>query len=110
VQKGIFRVEFLNRFDDVIFFRALDDNQLEQVIALMLKRFALRLEREKNISIEFGRGVVNKIIHKGYTPMFGARSVARYIADNIEDMIAKKIITGEVTKGEKLIITEKDIT
>lgn len=109
VQEGIFRVEFLNRFDDVIFFKVLNDQQLEEVVALMLRRFALRLGKEKNIIVEFGQGVIRKIIQRGYDPVFGARSVARYIADSIEDIIAKKIIGGEVKKGEKLIMTKEDV-
>lgn len=109
VSEGLFRVEFLNRFDDVIFFRVLNEKQLQEVVALMLKRFALRLEKEKNLTIEFGQGVVEKIIENGYDPVFGARSIARYVADSIEDMLARKIISGEVKKGENVIINKEEI-
>lgn len=104
VENNIFRVEFLNRFEGVIFFKPLSGSELASVAGLELKKFARRLKKEKNIEVEFGSGVLNKVIEKGYDPIFGARSVNRYIKDSVEDIVARKIIAGEVAKGEKVLI------
>ena len=104
VEQGIFRLEFLNRFSSVVFFSPLSDEQLVSVVKLQLKKFTRKLAKEKNIEIEFGTEVVNGIIEKGYNPMFGARSLNRYIEETVEDLVARKIIAGEVTKGEKIKI------
>lgn len=108
VNKGLFRVEFLNRFDAVVFFRALKGDQMEKVISLMLEKFARRVGREKNISVLFGENVVKRVIEKGYDPVFGARSINRYISDKIEDTIAKKIIAQDVQRGGEILLTVDD--
>jgi len=110
VNNSIFRVEFLNRFDDVIFFCPLEGNELRSVVKLMMGRFARQLQKEKNIEILFDDKVIDQIIDSGYDPVFGARSLNRYVEDKIEDMLAKKIIAGEVKKGEKLKISSEDVS
>jgi ATP-dependent Clp protease ATP-binding subunit ClpC len=102
IDKGIFRVEFLNRFEGVVFFRPLRGKELNSVVWLQLQKLARRLRKEKNIEIDFDENMVEKIIEKGYNPVFGARSLNRYIEDSVEDLIAKKIIAGEIVKGEKI--------
>ncbi len=109
VERGIYRIEFLNRFDDVIFFKSLTSEQLRKVVALMLNNFARDLSENKNISIKFQPGAVDEIIKKGYDPVFGARSVRRYISDRIEDLIARKIIAEETKRGDKLVIGEEEL-
>jgi ATP-dependent Clp protease ATP-binding subunit ClpB len=104
VQNNIFRVEFLNRFSGVIFFRPLNDMELKSVVRLLLKKFSRRLSKEKNIDVSFGESVVESLIEKGYNPIFGARSLDRYVEHTIEDLVATKIISGEVGRGEKIII------
>ena len=105
ISNGIFRVEFLNRFDGVIFFRPLAGDELTSVVRLMLQKLAKRLQSEKNIEVEFSDDIMGKIIEKGYNPIFGARSLNRYIEDTVEDILAKKIIAGEVRRGEKVRIS-----
>ncbi len=104
VQSNIFKVEFLNRFDGVIFFRPLNQVELASVVKLKLEKFASRLDKEKNIQIDFKEGIVEKIIKNGYDPIFGARSLNRYIEDTVENLVAKKIIAGEVATGGKITI------
>ena len=104
VHQGIFRLEFLNRFSSVVFFSPLTEKQLVSVVRLQLKKFARKLAKEKNMEIEFGEGVVAHVIEKGYNPMFGARSLNRYLEETVEDLVARKIIAGEVKRGEKIVI------
>jgi ATP-dependent Clp protease ATP-binding subunit ClpA len=92
----------LNRFDGVIFFRPLAGNELKSVVRLQLQKLARRVAKEKNIQLEFDENVILDIIDKGYSPIFGARSLNRYIEDKIESVIAKKIISGDLKKGEKI--------
>lgn len=104
IEEGVFRVEFLNRFESVVFFRPLNDMELKSVAKLILQKLARRLNKEKNIEISFGDSVVDMIIQKGYDPTFGARSLNRYVDNAVEDLIAKKIISGELQRGEKITI------
>jgi ATP-dependent Clp protease ATP-binding subunit ClpB len=104
IENNIFRTEFLNRFDGVIFFRPLTRSELVSVVRLQLKKFAAWIAKEKNIEIAFGEDIIEKIIQKGYNPIFGARSLNRYIEDTIEGIVAKKIISGEAKNGEKINI------
>ncbi|EKD58942.1 MAG: ATPase AAA-2 protein [uncultured bacterium] len=102
IENNVFRTEFLNRFDGVVFFRPLKDEELVSVVRLQLQKFVRRLSKEKNIEIEFGESVIGQIIKKGYNPIFGARSLNRYIEDEIEGLVARKIISGEVLNGQKI--------
>lgn len=102
IKNNIFRVEFLNRFTGVVFFRPLNDSELRSVARLLLQKFAKRLHEEKNIDIEFDDTLVTSIIQKGYNPIFGARSLDRYVEHTVEDIVATKIISGELTKGQVL--------
>jgi ATP-dependent Clp protease ATP-binding subunit ClpB len=110
IQQGTFKVEFLNRFDDVISFDSLNEGQLKQVTGLILQRLSQKIDSEKNIQITFEENVTEKIIQNGYESIFGARSINRYIADNIEDLIAKKIISQTVQPGQTLVIKESDLS
>ncbi|MDD5396714.1 MAG: AAA family ATPase, partial [Candidatus Moranbacteria bacterium] len=105
IENNIFRTEFLNRFEGVIFFRPLNENELRSVVRLQLQKFTRTLAKEKNIEIIVDDSVVEKIIAKGYNPIFGARSLNRYIESEVESMVAKKIISGEVKKGEAIAIS-----
>jgi len=110
IKEGIFRTEFLNRFEGVIFFHPLDQNDLRAVTKLILEKYAARLKKEKNITIDFDPEVILKIIQEAYDPIFGARAINRYIEDKIGDKIVKKIITEEIKEGEKLFFSAKDLS
>jgi ATP-dependent Clp protease ATP-binding subunit ClpC len=105
VRTGVFRLEFLNRFNGVIFFRPLNSKELKSVANLLLQKLSRRLSKEKSIDIAFNESVVDKLIQKGYNPIFGARSLDHYIERTIEDLVATKIISGEVKKGERITVS-----
>lgn len=108
-ENNIFRLEFLNRFDNIIFFRTLAGRELATVAQLVLSRFSKKLKKEKNIKVTFAPGVVEKIIEIGYNPVFGARSINRFVDDRIEDAVVRKIIGGELKNGAQTEITVADI-
>lgn len=104
IEKNIFRTEFLNRFDGVIFFRPLTYNELRSVVQIKLRQFSKQVAKEKNIEITFAENISDNIIQKGYNPIFGARSINRYIEDTVEGIVARKIISGEAKNGDKITI------
>ena len=109
VGNGVFRLEFLNRFDGIIFFQPLNDTELQQVAGLQLRQLTKRIEQEKNIRISFDPGVIAEVIQKGYEPMFGARSLRRFIENSIEDVIVRKILNNEVKEGQEVTVIAEDI-
>ncbi|MEA1926266.1 MAG: AAA family ATPase [Patescibacteria group bacterium] len=109
IEEEIFRVEFLNRFDDVIFFRVLNTEQLKKIVEIKLAIFAKRLDENKNIQVKFEEGVTERIIEKGYDPVFGARAINRYIADKIENTASNKIVSQQIKKGKEFVIKVDDL-
>jgi len=107
-KQGIFSPEFLNRFDGVIVFEPLTHGQLIQVAGLMIKGVNERL-KEKNIQVEVDEGALNKLVELGYEPEFGARPMRRVITEKIENLLAKKMLSGEVGEGQVLKVTLSDI-
>ncbi len=105
VDQGIYRLEFMNRFDGVVFFEPLKPAELLAVATMKLQQFANRLLKEKNITIVFAPGVAEKIVTEGYVSEFGARSLNRYIEDTIEDAVVNQIIAGEAVSGGTLTVT-----
>ncbi len=109
VHDGTYRLEFLNRFSDIVLFRPLTDDEMKKVVDLMLKRLSARIKREKNMTLVVDGDVVQIIIDEGYDTTFGARSIARYIDDKISDVIARKIISGDVVRGGAIHISAADM-
>ncbi|MDP3804558.1 MAG: AAA family ATPase, partial [Candidatus Omnitrophota bacterium] len=104
--KKVFKPEFLNRVDDLIVFRSLTKEDLEQVIGLEIKDVESRL-KEQNIRIELDKGAVDFLIEKGFDKSFGARPLKRTIQRFLEDPVAEDIIKGNFKKGGKVKITAK---
>ena len=109
VESNLFRLEFLSRFDGLIFFEPLKQEELEAVAELKLKKFALRLKEEKNIAVSFASDVVSTIVEKGFEPEFGVRSLNRFIENSIEDAVVKKIIAGDLVSGGSLTISGEEL-
>ncbi len=109
IAEGMFRLEFLNRFDGVILFQSLTNEEMEKVTILKLEAFAKKLYLEKKIKMTFAEGVVKAIIDRGYKPEFGARSINRYIADVVEDATVKRLLQGELHEGSVVTFTPADL-
>lgn len=102
--KGIFKPELLNRFDDIIVFKPLGPDEVIQIVKLLLTEVSRKL-KEKDIFISFGTEVLQKIAKEGFDNDFGARPLKRYIADNIEDLIAQKMLKDEIKRGYKIVVS-----
>ena len=108
-QKGIFRPEFINRFTAVILFSPLSTEQTREVAKMMVERLRLRLETEKEIKLDIGEAAIAELALKGYSPEFGARALERTIQESLENVLAKKMISGEIQRGATVRIDREDI-
>jgi len=105
VSTGVFKPELLNRYDEVIIFHPLSPDDLFKIAGLMLKKVAKRLE-QKGINLVVNDYLSTNVSQEGSNEIFGARPMNRYIQDKIEQVIADKIITGELKPGAKIEFKE----
>ncbi|MDD5606420.1 MAG: ATP-dependent Clp protease ATP-binding subunit [Candidatus Pacebacteria bacterium] len=102
-QKGIFRPEFINRFDSVIVFKPLTKENLLDISELLLKKIVKKLET-KGIKLVIEKPLKEKIVELSYNPTFGAREMKRVIQDRIENTLASGLLRGDLKKGDKVFI------
>jgi ATP-dependent Clp protease ATP-binding subunit ClpC len=93
-----FRPEFLNRVDDLIYFKPLDRVDLKRIVEIQLADVFTRLTK-KNIKIVLGDDSREFLLEKGYSPEFGARPLRRAIERYIEDPLSEEILRGRITEG-----------
>jgi ATP-dependent Clp protease ATP-binding subunit ClpB len=98
-----FRPEFLNRLDEIVYYKPLMKNEISEIVKLMIGELDRRLE-DKRIHVEVSDKAMDAIIEHGFDPSFGARPLKRYIQRNIETMIAKKILAGEILTDSTVIV------
>lgn len=96
--KGHFRPEFLNRLDEQVIFKPLDRTEISKIVELLLSDLRKRLA-EREITLEVTPAAIEAIIAGGYDPIYGARPLKRYIQRMIETPLARKLLSGEVTKS-----------
>ena len=101
--KGIFKPELLNRFDGIIVFKPLGQEEIQQVTKILLKELSEKM-LEQDITVSFDERIVQKIIKEGFDEEFGARPINRYIQNNIEDLLAQKILKDEIKRGDKILV------
>jgi len=105
--KATFRPEFLNRVDDVILFEPLTLEQIEAIVGLQLGDFDKRLAQQ-GLKLEIINGTVKHIARQGYDPVYGARPMKRFIQQQLETPVARKIISGELSEGDAVEVDVKD--
>jgi len=103
ILKNTFRPEFLNRIDEIIYFRPLEKVTQVKIVEKLLRELQARL-RLQYISIEFTPAVKDYIIENSFSREYGARPVKRYIQRVIQTLIAKKIVAGEIDQSRKYIV------
>ena len=108
-KEGIFKPEFLNRFTSVVNFNPLTKEQVVIITGKLIKALSHNLEQEKGILLEVDQGAVIKLAELGYDPMMGARPIQRVIQKKVEDILARRMLAGEIGRGSVLKIGEKDI-
>ena len=108
IEEKIFRPELINRFDGVILFHPLEKKELEDIARLELEKLRKRLS-DQNIEFVINEEVINFLVEKGSDPEFGGRSVNRAIQDKIENLVARKIVSGETLPGSKIEIKKEEL-
>ena len=101
--KKAFRPEFLNRIDEIIVFKPLDEMEIEKIVEIMIKSSTGRLV-EREIVIEVTENMKKHIAKKGFDPAYGARPLRRAIQSLIEDTLAEEILDGKVKNGDSVVI------
>ena len=101
--KRRFKPEFLNRVDDIIMFKALDKEEIKEIIDIIIRSLSNRLS-EKDIKIEITDSAKDIMVKEGYDPVYGARPLKRYIGNTLETMIARKMIAGEIYNESTIIV------
>jgi len=101
------RPELINRLDEIIVFNSLSKEDMGKIVNIQLKELAKRLEQHQ-IKIKFDNSVQNWLCEIGYDPIYGARPLKRAIQKNLEDKIAKLIISGEITSDTEHFIVYKN--
>lgn len=105
--RRIFKPEFLNRIDETIVFRALNKDDMKQIVGLMTKELAKRCETQLGITLVVRDAAKQYIVDKAYDPKYGARPLRRKIQDEIEDPLAEKFLDGSIRRGDEVIVTTK---
>lgn len=101
--KASFRPEFLNRLDEIVFFKPLTKTEVGRIVELLAEDLKKRLE-EKQLHLSLTENAVDYIIDSGYDPVYGARPLKRYMQHTLETMLAKNILAGDYSAGDKLVV------
>ena len=99
--KQHFRPEFLNRLDEIVYYKPLVKDNIVMIVDLMLKDLRARLA-DKQLSLEVSDKAKEYIIDHGFDPAFGARPLKRFIQSGVETLIAKKIIAADISEDKIL--------
>lgn len=104
VLRGHFRPEFINRIDDIIVFDSLSAAQIKNIVQFQLDKVRQVLAGQ-GVTVEFDSTVVDELAKQGYQPEFGARELRRLIKTNIENLLARKLLGGEIKEGSIIKVT-----
>ncbi len=109
ISQKIYTPELLNRFDGVVLFHPLSKNDLVKIAEISLRKLESRLA-ERGIDLDVNDELIDFVASKGDDPKFGARPINRAISEEVEQVIAKKMISGEVSRGSKVVLSKSDFT
>mgnify|MGYP004500115349 CR=1 FL=1 len=101
--KQSFRPEFLNRLDEIVFYKPLRKEEIFKIIDLLAASLKARL-KDKQLDLDITDAAKQAIVDASYDPSFGARPLKRYIQRNVETIAAKEILRGEVHQGDTIVI------
>ena len=101
--KHSFRPEFLNRLDEIVFYKPLTKDNVTHIINLMVAELNRRLG-DKQLTVSLTERAKDHVIDSAYDPIYGARPLRRYLQHTVETLISRKIISGEVEPGDTLVV------
>ncbi len=106
--KGLFRPEFLNRFDAIIVYKPLTLDDVEQIAWLLLKQIEKQLDG-RGMKFRAEDVAVEELARTGFDPLFGARPLRRVIQDKIENQLADLLLKGEVARRDTVVLSADGI-
>ena len=105
--KQSFRPEFLNRLDEIVFYKPLRKNEVSKILELLIVDLEKRLE-DKHIKLQLTQQAKDYLIENGYDEVYGARPLKRFVQKKLETLIAKKILTQEILPNTTVVVDCKD--
>ena len=98
-----FRPEFLNRLDEIVFYKPLTKDNVTKIIDLQIGKLNSRLE-DQQIRVELTSAAKSAIVDASYDPQYGARPLRRYVQHTVETMLSKKLLRGDVVPGQTVTV------
>ena len=98
-----FRPEFLNRLDEIVFYKPLTKENVTKIIDLQIDKLNARLE-EQQIRLELTQAAKDAIVDASYDPQYGARPLRRYVQHTVETMLSKRILRGDINPGQTVTV------
>ena len=98
-----FRPEFLNRIDEIVYYKPLTRDEIGSIVRLMIAGLNKRLE-DKQLKVTLTDDAMNAVIDRGFDPVFGARPLKRYLQSHVETLIARRVIAADVAPGTELVV------
>lgn len=105
--KHSFRPEFLNRLDEIVFYKPLTKGNITHIIDLLVADLNRRLSG-KQISVALSPAAKEFIVDSAYDPIYGARPLRRFVQHSVETLIGRKIIAGQISEGDTLTVDVRD--
>lgn len=105
--KHLFKPEFINRIDEIIVFHALTRENISDIASHMLESFRIRAKEQMDLTVRYGKSVVEFVAEKGFDKDYGARPLRRAIQNQIEDALAQELVNGTVKIGDTVKIAVK---
>ena len=102
-----FRPEFLNRLDEIVFYKPLTKENVVKIIDLQIAKLNQRLSQQQ-ITCRLTDAAKDAIVDASYNPEFGARPLRRYVQHTVETMLSKRILRGDITPGQTVTVDYKD--
>ncbi len=106
--RELFRPEFLNRIDEIIVFHPIDQDGAQKIAKIMLDEVKTRVKESLETEIDFSDELVKYIAEKGFDQNYGARPLRRTVQTEIEDILAEKILDGEIDKSKRIFVDYRD--
>ena len=101
--KTRFRPEFLNRIDEIVYYKPLTRNEIGAIVRLMTDSLNRRLE-SRQLKVRLTPAAEDAVIGRGFDPVYGARPLKRYLQSKVETLIARKVIAADIAPGTELIV------
>ena len=102
--KRSFRPEFLNRLDEIVYYKSLTKDEMRKIVDLQLADLRSRMDEGKHLNLDVTTAAKDYIIDSAYDSVYGARPIKRFIQSRVETLIAKAIIQGRYAEGSTLTV------